>query len=31
MGAHTFKAGYQSQDSLKQQNVGTQTTGCARR
>ena len=26
-GAHTLKFGYQSQDSLKQQNVGTQTTG----
>ena len=26
-GAHTFKAGYQSQDSIKRQNVGTQTTG----
>ena len=26
-GAHTFKVGYQSQDSLKRQNVGTQTRG----
>jgi hypothetical protein len=26
-GAHTFKVGYQSQDSLKLQNVGTQTRG----
>jgi hypothetical protein len=25
--SHTIKAGYQSQDSLKQQNVGTQTAG----
>ena len=27
IGAHTFKFGYQSQDSLKRQNVGTQTRG----
>jgi hypothetical protein len=26
-GSHTFKAGYQSQDSLKKQNLGTQTVG----
>jgi hypothetical protein len=26
-GSHTIKVGYQSQDSLKKQNVGTQTTG----